>query len=41
MTQPVLVVEDMIHGGDLTGAIGLFVDIGTEAFFKDLKIIYE
>ncbi|MGX7245919.1 hypothetical protein ACWOC1_13835 [Enterococcus quebecensis] len=36
--EPVLVVEDMKHGADANGAIGLFVDIGTEAFFKDLKI---
>jgi len=35
----VLEVDDMKHGGYLTGAVGLFVDIGTEAFFKDLKII--
>lgn len=39
--QPTLVVDDMKHGASLTGAIGLFVDIGTEAFFKDLKIIYD
>ncbi len=37
---PVLVVDDMKHGSNLTGSIGLFVDIGTEAFFKDLKITY-
>lgn len=38
--NPILVVEDMKHGPDLTGAIGFFVDIGTEAFFKDLRITY-
>lgn len=37
-TKPVLTVSDMKHGPHQTGAIGLFVDIGTEAFFKDLKI---
>lgn len=36
--EPLLVVENMKHGADATGAIGFFVDIGTEAFFKDLKI---
>jgi hypothetical protein len=38
-TEPSLVVNDLKHGADLSGAIGLFVDIGTEGFFKDLKII--
>lgn len=37
-TKPVMVVSDMKHGANQTGGIGLFVDIGTEAFFKDLKI---
>ena len=36
--EPVLVVENMKHGADAKGAIGFFVDIGTEAFFKDLKV---
>jgi len=36
--EPVLVVDNMKHGADARGAIGFFVDIGTEAFFKDLKI---
>lgn len=36
--KPVLVVENMKHGADATGAVGFFVDIGTEAFFKDLKV---
>ncbi len=39
--QASLVVQDMKHGDFLKGGIGLFVDIGTEAFFKDLKITYE
>lgn len=38
---PSLVVNDLKHGADLSGAIGLFVDIGTEGFFKNLKIIKE
>lgn len=40
MSTPILVVNDMKHGKSLTGSVGLFVDIGTEAFFKDLKITY-
>lgn len=36
--QPALKVEDMKHGKDLRGSVGFFVDIGTEAFFKDFKI---
>ena len=38
---PLLVVKDLKHGADARGAVGLFVDIGTEAFFKDLQIIQE
>lgn len=38
--EPILVVNDMKHGDKQRGAIGFFVDIGTEAFFKDLKITY-
>lgn len=37
--QPALVVNDLKHGPDLSGAIGLFVDQGTEGFFDDLKVI--
>lgn len=36
--QPSLVVNDLKMGGDASGAIGLWVDIGTEGFFTDLKI---
>ena len=38
MQNPTLVVEQMKHGTDARGSVGLFVDIGTEAFYKDLKI---
>lgn len=38
--NPILIVDDLIHDNHLTGSIGFFVDIGTEAFFKDLKITY-
>ena len=33
-----LTVDDLKHGPDQAGAVGLFVDIGTEAFFKNLTI---
>lgn len=36
--QPVLVVNDLKHGANNKGTIGLFVDIGTEGFFKELVI---
>lgn len=38
MEQPVLVVENLKLGSDMRGSVGLFVDIGTEAYFKDLRI---
>ncbi len=38
---PVLIVSDMKHGPNAHGSVGLFVDIGTEAFFKDLVITQE
>jgi hypothetical protein len=36
--QPSLVVNDLKLGGELSGAIGLWVEIGTEGYFSDLKI---
>ena len=36
--EPTLTVEKLLHGGDGHGGIGFFVDIGTEAFFKNLVI---
>ena len=36
--QPSLIVNDLKQGADLLGGIGLFVDVGTEGFFSDLKI---
>ena len=36
--QPSLIVNDLKHGEDLSGAIGLFVDVGTEGYFSDLRI---
>jgi hypothetical protein len=36
--QPALIVNDLKHGDKLKGSVGLFVDVGTEGFFSDLKI---
>lgn len=35
---PVLVVNNLILGSETRGSIGLYVDIGTQGFFKGLKI---
>ena len=37
--QPSLIVNDLKHGANLSGAIALWVDTGTEGFFSDLKIL--
>ncbi|MBL7738751.1 MAG: hypothetical protein JNK14_05990 [Chitinophagaceae bacterium] len=37
--QPSLIVNDLKHGPGVSGAVGLWVDVGTEGYFKDLKII--
>lgn len=36
--QPSLIVNNLKHGADVSGAIGFFVDVGTEGYFSDLKI---
>ena len=36
--EPSLIVNDLKHGVELSGAIGFWVDVGTEGFFSDLKI---
>lgn len=36
--QPVLVVNDLKHGADSSGAIGLWVDVGTEGYFSNLRV---
>lgn len=38
MDTPVLEVGKMKHGNGLFGGIGLFVDTGTEGYFKDLSV---
>jgi hypothetical protein len=40
-TQPALIVSDLKHGAETRGAIGLWVDVETEGFFKDVKITPE
>ena len=39
--EPTLVVNGLKHGKAARGGVGLFVDIGTEGFFKDLRITCE
>ncbi len=36
--QPVLIVNDLKHGAGTSGAIGLWVDVGTEGYFSNLRI---
>lgn len=36
---PSLIVNDLKQGPDTTGSVGLFVDVGTEGYFRNLKII--
>lgn len=36
--QPSLVVNDLKLGENNSGALGLFVDVGTEGYFTDLKV---
>jgi hypothetical protein len=38
--QPVLIVNDLKHGADLHGLIGLWIDNGTEAYFSNLEILH-
>ncbi|MBP1044458.1 hypothetical protein I6N95_25960 [Vagococcus sp. BWB3-3] len=35
---PTLSVDNLLLGAETRGAIGLFVDVGTQGFFKELKI---
>ncbi|MEJ5963764.1 hypothetical protein [Pedobacter immunditicola] len=36
--HPSLIVNDLKLGENVSGAIGLFVDVGTEGYFSDLKV---
>jgi hypothetical protein len=35
---PSLIVNDLKHGPDAEGTVGLFVDVGTDGYFRNLKI---
>lgn len=37
--QPVLIVNDLKLGATSSGAIGLWVDGGTDAFFRNIKVV--
>lgn len=39
--QLVLSVHDLKHGADAHGALGFYVDTGTDAYFKNLHVIYD
>lgn len=36
--EPALIVNDLKHGKNLTGSVGLWVEIGTDGLFKNLNI---
>ena len=36
--HPVLVVNDLKHGANASGGIGLWVEVGTEGYFTDLNV---
>lgn len=36
--NPAITVDPLKHGAHSTGSIGLFVDVGTEGYFKDLIV---
>ncbi len=38
--NPVLVVNDLKHGGDAAGTIGLFTEPATDAYFRNLRITH-
>ena len=38
--QPTLVVNDLKHGPDMAGGIGLYIDMGTEGYFRDLRVTH-
>ena len=39
--QPTLVVNNLKHGANSSGTIGLWVDVGTEGFFSNLKVTHQ
>ncbi|MBQ7991654.1 MAG: hypothetical protein IJ252_01360 [Solobacterium sp.] len=41
METPILKVDPMKHGKGISGGLGFYVDTGTEAFYKDLRVTVE
>lgn len=37
--EPVLVVDDLKHGAGSRGGVGIYVDIGTDAYVSDFRVI--
>jgi hypothetical protein len=37
-SEPTLIIEDLKHGPDVSGAVALFIDAGTVAHFSNLRI---
>ncbi|MFP6710571.1 MAG: hypothetical protein VB913_02620 [Rhodospirillales bacterium] len=38
--HPTIIVNDLKHGADLKGSIGLYIDNGTEGFFRNLSVTH-
>lgn len=38
LEHPTIIVNDLKHGPDMKGGIGLYIDNGTEGFFKNLQV---
>ena len=38
--HPTIIVNDLKHGSKMKGGIGLYIDNGTEGFFKNLRVEY-
>lgn len=36
--QPSLIVNDLKQGSNISGSVGLFADVGTDGYFRNLKI---
>ena len=36
--HPIIIVNDLKHGSEMKGGIGLYIDNGTEGFFKNLRV---
>ena len=38
--HPTIIVNDLKHGAEMKGGVGLYIDNGTEGFFKNLKVTH-